>query len=722
MHSRKRIRPWDKKRKISINPLEKKDACKSDHDSHSPVIPSITVPTKTTDGRRAATTYWSDRFYLNRTIYHDDSDSLNANMGGYPNACTCGASSSPPPLMDLPALVASLDLQAAILSTYGFDEDYIATAYPSLCTIPTFIAHGKKGWTLSEPRGTQDGTTRGEIDEEDQDSVYEEGFEDPGDSQADAGSVAASISSFQTQVQDVSATGRVRNTNSSVSSPTSPASIHFTEIMSTWIHPRDVLYQDKLLKKDGSLVDSMCQIRMHAKGVHHSKLMLLFENSGALTLVVTTANLTRPTTIDGSWVQRFPPLSSCTPSETSRTLADYFLKQTLASQRGQLTSLGFLQRYLGWKGLTGFDRFDFSKIQVKLIPTVPGEHPGKDTASTHLKQHATTSSLQIQESLYGRQRVEAILNSRTSECPQLKSLLLSDDDILCFQPTSFGSEWNTANFIDTIRSYLDCDRRITSSRLTDDSLISRTRIFWPTEDYIKAVLQTLHGRVLPQSIAAIGAGFQPNGHFDHGTTDKENEGYLFLSSETFNRIEISCLTRMSMYQSSYPEQISPLVPHIKCVSRISGQRKTYHIQKLGFARAEEYIPWFLLTSACFSRGAQGEPLSVTQMDDDRVRYGNFEFGVLFHSDIRDANKRLYCFRPLICSCKSSPTDSSSTRSELVHLPIPFHIRGHPYVEDDDECIEFRENPYFHEIPSGTGHVGNMALTPLGRRLSRRRRN
>ena len=54
----------------------------------------------------------------------------------------------------------------------------------------------------------------------------------------------------------------------------------------------------------------------------------------------------------------------------------------------------------------------------------------------------------------------------------------------------------------------------------------------------------------------------------------------------------------------------------------------------------------------------------------------------------------------------------------VHLPIPYHLRPRPYQDDPNSDLRMSHTPYMHDIPDGTGCVGNMKLTPLGQKISR----
>lgn len=169
-----------------------------------------------------------------------------------------------------------------------------------------------------------------------------------------------------------------------------------------------------------------------------------------------------------------------------------------------------------------------------------------------------------------------------------------------------------------------------------------------------------------------------------------------------------------MFEPSVPEQRpSTLTPHFKSVARLF-EGSDYRIRKdYGVGKTEESFSWFLLTSACLSRGAQGDATLNKAPGSDAVSYSNFELGVLFCSRLqgRDETDRLYCWKPAHCSC-SRP----SSGARLIHLPVPYCFRPARYQEHEDEA-EFCETPYFHEIPAGTGGVGHMRITPWGAALA-----
>jgi hypothetical protein len=68
------------------------------------------------------------------------------------------------------------------------------------------------------------------------------------------------------------------------------------------------------------------------------------------------------------------------------------------------------------------------------------------------------------------------------------------------------------------------------------------------------------------------------------------------------------------------------------------------------------------------------------------------------------------------SSKKPPAFLDSVRK--VHLPIPYQLRPKSY-QDDPESDFMSHTPYLHEIPPGTGDVGNMKLTPFGQEQARK---
>jgi hypothetical protein len=237
-------------------------------------------------------------------------------------------------------------------------------------------------------------------------------------------------------------------------------------------------------------------------------------------------------------------------------------------------------------------------------------------------------------------------------------------------------------------------------------MLKRLDIIWPTDYYVQQVKTVLHDATTTTTSASILNAF-PTENSSHASSQLACSGYLFLSSETFNRIPIDCLSRMVLWEPCYPSpQKTTLVPHIKSIARVF-HGNDYLIRKdHGIPKCEELFSWFLLTSACLSRGAQGVCI------DQAMHYANFELGVLFSSRLADhEEKRLYGWKPSQCACHTKENSTANT-ARLIHLPLPYCVHPPPYQEDEEE-VEFCETPYFHEVTSGSVAVGNMRFTPYG---------
>lgn len=169
------------------------------------------------------------------------------------------------------------------------------------------------------------------------------------------------------------------------------------------------------------------------------------------------------------------------------------------------------------------------------------------------------------------------------------------------------------------------------------------------------------------------------------------------------------------FEPSVPEQRQPLTPHIKSVARLfEGDERALKLD-YGVGKAENYFPWYLLTSACLSHGAQGKAKEGEGCGDnaDTLSYANFELGVMFCSRLqgnRNESNRLYCWKPARCTCSYPTSDISG--ATLIHLPVPFSCHSTPFQLHSEET-RFVETPYMHEIEPGTKVVGNMKDTPLG---------
>ncbi|EEC49115.1 predicted protein [Phaeodactylum tricornutum CCAP 1055/1] len=687
----KRVRPWDK---IRAQPLSDK-ATKVGRDSQSlEDVPPVEVPRIAIDGVE----FLSDRFYLNKTIY-DDGIATSASPGGVglyatatscTNACRCGAR-CPPPLFDRSRLVAQLNLKAAILVSYTVQPSWLAKEFPTLlgphANVPTLVLHGKKGLIADPIHG---GAKKYKIptkDEQDDSSFTSQDEEESPRDEA---------------VQNCPAPPPVAKATFSSTRNAAEKSYSerafWTQVQNAFIPSQHIpRSRTAWLAEDGcSLNPSLIEHRVYRRGVHHPKFMILLERSGDVVVVVSTSNLTEPRATDASWLQRFPAARSSRERKLKEEEDDFGIvltnmleAQTLSCRKGHVTPMGFCRQELGWNSLRDLTKhFDFSKAQVHLVATIPGDRLSKTASPSEL---------------FGRQRVSAVMK-RLSQgpTPRLPPILRSEDDRLIVQPTSLGSEWTRANMTEVVRSYLGHEDRDVS-KVRDAQVFPRLDILWPTERFMKAYRTGFAGRGSPASVVCIGDAFDTK----ELVLFKENEGYLFLSSDTFSKIDLSCLSRMAQYEVSVPLQRSCLPPHIKSICRLF-QGNDYRLrQDYGLPKSEEIFSYFLLTSACLSRGAQGETLTQLGSRETVVSYANFELGVLFTSRLQGrASDRVYGWKPAQCMCRNRP------RTSLIHLPVPFSLRPARYQSDRDD-VEFCETPYFHEIALGTACVGNMKLTPYG---------
>jgi hypothetical protein len=674
------------------------------------------------------------------------------------SSCTCGAH-APPPLFDREELVKSLELEAAIIGTYTISLKYMAQAFPQLlgpdASVPTLVLHGDKGLSnrLQEEEQKENNGNNKVGQEEETESEGEQRHDDEMSShhrrqqqqktllseESSSSSrrrsrlnfempkflplpttpckndrnaeVESSVDeeSLQTQ-QDVgpvspavaatpqkrAATTKSTSTNDPIARATALATnFHLTQVQSAWIRPED----PSAVTWDNQ--DAAPDRRERKLGVHHPKFMILLEKSGDIVVLVTTANLVRPCTTEGSWVQRFqrckqqPPAKNNNNNNNNKSppsandfglvLTDFLDKVEQAAVPGELTINAFLSRYLNF-GLDNLaQQYHFEKAQVHLMPIVPGDYNGDNKK---------------QPFLYGRQRVAHLLSNQKN--------VISKKDRLIAQPTSFGGKWKRKEMADMVRSYMDG-----RDNDSDQQVLERMDIVWPSKPYMDTVVaQKYHRQDKPQPPSS------DNDLAKNPSPTIQLAGAPFLSSDGFNSCDEPCISRMALYQQSDPpQQKYALVPHIKSMARVSKGSQRQTIEKR-CGSAKEYFSWFLLTSACLSHGAQGKPKFEDSQDKERaVSYKNFELGVLFTSRLpeRQSGDRAYCFHPQTCSCNAS---GGGTPSKLIHLPVPFELCPKPYVPDEDDA-EFVETPFFHELSVESQCTGNMLLTPYGSNLAKK---
>jgi hypothetical protein len=759
-------RPWD--RGFAASLFKKEDPAppyppRKDEGDNTGIIRQTAASAVAVDGVE----FYSDRFYLNRPegVTEDDVSKIAVPppYNGAPS-CSCGAR-GPPPLLDRGRLVESLSLKAAVLSTFPFDPISMAKEMPSLFgptgNVPTLVLHGDKRfrkWLREKEEENSSPTKRAKLHEpESSDDEEETEISKARTGLAKAGQMEAIVKTPQIKKEEEppeEAFLRMRETVALDDVETCLGqAVHVTEILPMWLSPHakrrisrqpsdstgsksDVVVLDDSDDESGQQDSSVQGVssavvkhRTRRPGVHHPKYMILFETSGSVIVVVSTCNLTRQTSADASWLQRFPAHSIAGTSgpvtDTMRrdgsdfgyVLADYLECQSNAAQKDQMIPQEFLKKYLGYESLEAFRAgFRFEDSSVHLIATVPGEYRGCHGA-THL------DTRNEQPFLYGAQRVADVVSRLTQhaktkttgqEKPWLPSALLSSEDRLVIQPTSFGGFWTGTSLAAIGRLYLGIDvkeGKPWSSRDTD--ILNRTDIVWPSMDFLRNLNKKRKSRRVasPDSVAEE---TMPAASSDESGA-KLPLSFLFMSSASFNTCELSSLSCMAMYESSVPMQLPLLLgPHIKsCIRLFEGNE--YQLRKeYGTEKAEEIIPYALLTSACLSRGAQGQPYPPGSFDTGDRTYFNFELGVLFTSRLTGDREsdRQYCYKPIGCSCDKDKHRVKDQRVKMIHLPFPFCLRPQSFQPDPEEA-DMCATPFMHEIPKGTGFVGNMKLTPLG---------
>eukprot|EP00970_Alexandrium_tamarense_P000772 scaffold90_cov184-Alexandrium_tamarense.AAC.2 len=575
--------------------------------------------------------------------------------------------------------------------------------------------------------------------------------------------------------------------------------VFFTKIRPRWLPPKKKVKKDKKGKSPileearhvfGDVEysdDEECQTNgkmpedntdlMAVRGVHHPKFFLLFEKRGSLVVIISTSNLTSPTALDASWVQRFEQkellqhrntaIDLGMPSDFGVILQDLLAKQTNAAKVNSMVPDIFLRRYvdglsLGLSALS--NRYRFDAAQVHLVSTVPGDYsaclPKKGVSNCFNRPLYRETKI-----TYGPQRVSFILSRvldtnhikaaravTATACgggratrmdgvkPWLPPWLVSNKERLVIQPTSLGGNWTRDDMEIVAASYLEPHWDIDENDKTVSPL-SLMDIVWPSMDYFDEIQKrrnSLQQKYPKRSVAW-------NGKEDDTTA---GPCHVFLSSTAFCKLDRHCISRLSLFETSIPPQIpscSSASLHIKSVCRLlrfnykgSGmssatkQNKSRHDTK-------EYISWFLLTSACLSRGAQGQPTPYRGFESDSISYANFELGVLFSTKLLGdrINDRQYVYNPVLKGCQcgagkrwykdllrgQKENERTSKPPEFlqsvrkVHLPIPYRLRCIPYQQDPESDF-LSHTPFMHEVLEGTGDVGNMKLTPYGQKVAR----
>ena len=509
-------------------------------------------------------------------------------------------------------------------------------------------------------------------------------------------------------------------------------SVHVTQVLPQWIPPNEPksiekttnktsISQDNIIVIDSSSDEDDCLqndlgMSKHRKkrcmGVFHPKFMLLFEKSGSIVVLVSTSNLSRPRSVDGTWMQRFHRVKesgtrkdinhndSCDGSDFGFVLCDLLQRQSDAAGSGEMTPVQFLNQYLGITKLMDFCKlFSFHEANVHLISVVPGSHPGRFGAQHLSKMHGLEDDNRFDRRVfYGPQRVSDILHKCSSVSnPWLPSQILSHDDKLIVQTTSFGAKWNKGRFYEMVRQYMGFDDP-KQNNIDLNNLINNVNIIWPSKTFMEKVENEV--RVKCDRLEC-----------EEELGDDFYEHFTFLSSESFNLLDQDCLSRMTKYDAIDSSLFTiKTSPHIKSYARVMTNYQCNKDDNLN--NNHQDLAWFLLTSACLSRGAQGQAEKIQSFQGrDEKSYLNFELGVMFCSRLQNNHETDRLYRSYDstgeCTCDRSPS--------IIKLPIPYSLKSPTYQQNDGE-LDFDEDPFLHEISLSSAVKGNMALTPFGKKI------
>ena len=573
-------RPWDRSNKGRGQTLETREwnipdaESKDDANSRNLYTSSNEVPFVQVEGIK----YYSDRFYLHRTASDPPVSNITSNTSSSSSAHSAYCSCKVPPLLDRVKLINSLDLKAVICATYTLDLAWMATAFPQLCgpeaSVPTLILHGQKGLSnkMEEQRRAKNQECDSSSDEEDNDDCK-------------ITNKTAAESDQNNPPEE--AMGNVPQPEFQYD--TLGPLLHVTQVLPRWL-PRSkqspsASREDRRKHSEGRL------------GVMHAKYFILFTTDGSVIVVVSTGNLTCDRSTDASWVQKFAPLSNgCKKiprsqqrrngSDFGAVLTDFLKCQSDAAEKRGLLPEEFLKKYMHHNSLSTLEQsYQFSKAQVHLIATVPGDYESR-FAREHLKRDGD-----FVDFLYGRQRVADIVSrlnqdvedKRWQDDAWFPEVLLSKYDRLILQPTSIGAHWTLKNLSNVVRSYLGNDDKTKLKGSTppsstkkqkgnksknkysdakycgdDQKMLDRLDIIWPSMKLMKMIARSNTTRTdSPRSVVDV----KTTGEARNGSSKANSDdpvamnAFCFMASKSFNLIQPACLSQLAMYV----DLIRPLV-------------------------------------------------------------------------------------------------------------------------------------------------------------------
>lgn len=253
-------------------------------------------------------------------------------------------------------------VKAVIISTFSLDLVYAQSAFPELLgydsKIPTLIVHGDKRCSLKRRINPINNTV----------DVYKR-------------TAVIDHSNYDTDDEEnILTAGNVEKFEFHLTIPMRTVAIQ-------QVHPQWNMNTDI----DG-IIDASLKYQKTTLGVHHPKYILVFTDLG-LDVLISTSNLTKPTSQEISWRQFFPNIQSRSllsrnfPSTVEYPDNDfgYKLQEFVMEQSNQIvkksdegdaedvTPLLWMETFAGVTCLT--DSFDFSSAKVDLVSVIPCRDP-----------------------------------------------------------------------------------------------------------------------------------------------------------------------------------------------------------------------------------------------------------------------------------------------------------------------------------------------------------
>jgi len=294
----------------------------------------------------------------------------------------------------------------------------------------------------------------------------------------------------------------------------------------------------------------------------------------------------------------------------------------------------------------------------------------KSTASSNVSEEVSKPAEEVAIAAihlkYGMFRVKEVLRRNTSMLPRS----LDKNDELIVQPTSVGSKLSKQFMTSFVEHYTPTDCMSGLAGKEDQ----RWRLIWPVVNFEEAHLASVastHTRAL-----------------------------LFLNSTSFATLDMSTRNRFATYVPNRAAHIDPITsvsgPHTKLYMRLMERC----LEQTDTCLCVD-LAWCLLTSACLSRGAQGERFLEKKCKICNgtivgfVKFTNFEIGVLLHS------RKGRQYRALCSACpqhsfrseESVAKDISMQDVAINVLPIPFDLLNNELYHDTKGDLCFQ--PFTH---------------------------